>query len=271
MSYSAVPALSIMEAPPAGLEGTTLAIGCVKPHIGRNTPHPERSEGSTLLHPRIVALGLSFWLGALTLVPDALAQGRPGPGMRMPVGGSLGGSPRPPRLTLPTTPDRPGDGRHRFFPYWPYWPYGYYDYDDYFPDSAGYDPESNGYRPADSTRTGYSETYPSEMQRVPVQPPREVYPVYDTVAAIGPLVVSSTPVSRTMVRLSWRDGGLGAKQVAFFLADSSRNVLTAETVRSPPFVAVLKPPAETAYAGMTVVLPGGAVETQYVPYRGQAR
>ena len=99
-----------------------------------------------------------------------------------------------------------------------------------------------------------------------MQPPREVFPVYDTVAAVGPLVVSSTPVSRTMVRLSWRDGGLGAKQVAFFLADSSRNVLAAETVRAPPFVAVLKPPPGTVYAGMAVVLPGGAVETQYVPY-----
>ena len=216
-------------------------------------------------HPRLITLGLSFWLGvSLNPMPDALAQGARGPGMRMPVGGSLGGSPRPPRLTLPTTPDRPGDGRHRFFPYWPYWPYGYYDYDDYFPDSAGYYGD-------DSTGAGYADAYSTETQRVPVQPPREVYPVYDTVTAVGPLVVSSTPVSRTMVRLTWRDGGLGAKQVAFFLADSSRNVLTAETVRSPPFIAVLKPPAETAYAGMTVVLPGGAVETQYVPYQGQRR
>jgi hypothetical protein len=217
-----------------------------------------------LPYPRFVALGLSFCLGALLTSPtDALAQGARGPGMRMPIGGSLGGSSRPPRLTLPSEPDRLGDGRHRFFPYWPYWPYGYYDYDDYFPDSAGYYPD-------DSAGNGYSD-YSPETQRVPVQPPREVYPVYDTVSAVGPLVVSSTPVSRTMVRLSWRDGGLGAKQVAFFLADSSRNVLTAETVRAPPFVAVLKSSAETAYAGMTVVLPGGTVETQYVPYRGQAR
>jgi hypothetical protein len=74
-----------------------------------------------------------------------------------------------------------------------------------------------------------------------------------------------------MVRLTWRDRGLGAKQVAFFLADSARNVLTAEAVRSPPFTALLEAPSETAYAGMTVVLPGGVVESQYVPYRGQAR
>ncbi|HSJ75570.1 MAG TPA: hypothetical protein VK899_05215, partial [Gemmatimonadales bacterium] len=93
----------------------------------------------------------------------------------------------------------------------------------------------------------------------------------DTMTAVGPLVVSSTPVSRTLVRLSWRDGGLGAKQVAFFLADSARNVLAAETVRSPPFVAVLNPLPQTAYAGMTVVLPGGALETQYVPYRRPAQ
>ena len=221
-----------------------------------------------MAHLRRVALGLSVWLVAsLNLLPDAVAQGGRGPGMRMPIGGSIGGSPRPPRLALPpSNPDRPGDGGHRpFFPYWPYyWSDGYYGYDDYFPDSAGY-------YPADSAGNGYSDVYTPETQRVPVQPPREVYPVYDTVAAVGPLVVSSTPVSRTLVRLSWRDGGLGAKQVAFFLADSARNVLTAETVRAPPFVAVLKPPAQTAYAGMTVVLPGGALETQYVPYRGPTR
>ena len=142
-------------------------------------------------HPRLVALGLALWLGACPLA-DALAQGRGGPGMRVPLGGSsLGGSPRPPQLALPSNPNRPGDGRFRpFFPYWPYWPDGYYGYDDYYADSSGYSP-----------------------------------------------------------------------------ADSARNVLAAETVRSPPFVAVLNPPAQTAYAGMTVVLPGGALETQYVPYR----
>ncbi len=151
-----------------------------------------------------------------------------------------------------------------YFPYLPYWPDGYYGYDDYFPDSAGY-------TPADSAGHGHSDVYPAETQHVPVQAAREVYPVYDTVTAVGPLVVSSTPVSRTMVRLSWKDRGTGAKQVAFFLADSARNVLAAETVRAPPFVAVLQPPAQTAYAGMTVVLPGGALETQYVPYRRPTR
>ncbi|MFL5490219.1 MAG: hypothetical protein ACJ8AQ_01975 [Gemmatimonadales bacterium] len=221
-----------------------------------------------MLHRSIVALGLSLCLGASLALSDAVAQAR-GPGMRVPPlggGGSLSGSPRPPRLALPSNPDRPGDGRHRpLFPYyWPYWPDGYYGYDDYFPDSAGYSP-------ADSAGNGHSDVYPAETQRVPMQAPREVYPVYDTVTAVGPLVVSSTPVSRTMVRLSWRDGGTGAKQVAFFLADSARNVLAAETVRSPPFVAVLQPPAQTAYAGMTVVLPGGALETQYVPYRRPAQ
>jgi hypothetical protein len=229
---------------------------------------PQRSERSTLPHPRLVALGLAVCLGAsVSPLADALAQGRGGaggPGMRVPLGGSLGGSPRPPQLALPSNPDRPGDGRFRpFFPYfWPYWPDGYYGYDDYFADSSGYSSDSAGH--------GYSDVHSPEIQHVPVQPPREVYPVYDTVTAVGPLVVSSTPVSRTMVRLSWRGGGTGAKQVAFFLADSARNVLAAETVRSPPFVAVLKLSAQTAYAGMTVVLPGGALETQYVPYRKPA-
>ena len=217
-------------------------------------------------HPRLLTLGLSLWLGAsLNPLADGLAQSARAPALRVPPGGSLGGSARPPRLTLPDDPNRPGeDGHRRFWPYWPYLPYGYYDSDDYHPDSAGY------YRD-DSTGAGYTDAYSTETQRVPVQPPREVYPLYDTLATVGPLIVSSAPDSKTTVRLRWRDGGLGAKQVAFFLADSSRNVLAAETVRSPPFMAVLKAPAQTVYAGMTVVLPGGALETQYVPYPGPTR
>ncbi|HZA98321.1 MAG TPA: hypothetical protein VE399_06055 [Gemmatimonadales bacterium] len=188
--------------------------------------------------------------------PDVLAQGGPGYRIRMPIGGSLGAPVRPPRLTgtTPSTLDQFGQRRGRSFI--PYWPFGYY---------LG----SDGYNyPEDSTGQAYS----TETQRVFVQPAREVYPLYDTVTAVGPLQVSSMLVgSKSMVRLTWRDHGVGADQVAFFLADSARSVLTAETVRSPPFTALLEPASGSAYAGMTVVLPGGTLETQYVPYRRRAR
>jgi hypothetical protein len=136
-----------------------------------------------------------------------------------------------------------------FYPY--YWPFG------------GYYDGSDGYMyPSDST-----ESYTTETQRVPVQPAREVAPVYDTIPPVGPLQVSSLLVgSKRMVRLAWRDNGVGAKQVAFFLADSSKIVLSALTVRSQPFTAMFEPPSGTAFAGMTVMLSGGTLDTQYVPY-----
>jgi hypothetical protein len=192
---------------------------------------------------------------SLAICDSALAQSAPH--MRMPVGGTLSGGGGPPRLTgTPPNTVNPF-GKHRrfrsFFPY--YWPFGYYD-------------GSDGYMyPDDST-----EAYTTETQRVPVQPPRDVYPVYDTVTAVGPLQVSTlTVVSKPMVRVSWRDNGVGAKQVAFFLADSSKTVLSAETVRSAPFTAVLEPVSGTAYAGMTVMLPGGTLDTQYAPYHERTR
>jgi hypothetical protein len=104
------------------------------------------------------------------------------------------------------------------------------------------------------------------------EPAREIYPVDDSIVAVGRLQISFEPiVSRTIVRLSWRDHGVGASQVAFFLADTARAVLSAQTVRSPPFTALFEPPPGTAFAGMTVVLPGGTLVTQFLPYRGSHR
>ena len=50
-----------------------------------------------------------------------------------------------------------------------------------------------------------------------------------------------------------------------------RAVLAAQTVRSPPFTALFEPPPGTAFTGMTVVLPGGTLVTQFLPYRRRAR
>jgi hypothetical protein len=207
---------------------------------------------------RITAIAISFGFAAsLTIAENAFAQGVGGYRMRMPTGVALGASVRPPRLTGidPSTLDPFRDHRRRSFI--PYLPFGWY-----YLGSDGY-----AY-PADSTGQAYS----TDTQRVPVQPAREVYPIYDTVPPVGPLQVSLVQVgSQAMVRLTWRDHGVGAKQVAFFLADSARRVLTAETIRSPPFTVLLQPPSGTAYGAMTVVLPGGTLETQYVPYQRPRR
>ena len=100
-----------------------------------------------------------------------------------------------------------------------------------------------------------------------VKPARNI-PTLDDSAAVGELqVTEDTNDSKKAVRLTWPDKGGGATQVAFFLADSGRAVLAAETVRSPPFTWLFEPQPRTAFAGMTVVLPGGSLLTQYVPFR----
>jgi hypothetical protein len=163
--------------------------------------------------------------------------------MRVPTGASI----RPPRLTgtTPSILDQAGGqfGRRVVVPY------------QYF---AWYPVGSGDYAyPADST------DYSMETESA-----RDSYPVDDSVPAVGRLLVSLEPiVSRTIVRLTWRDHGVGAAQVAFFLADRARAVLSAQTVRSPPFTALFEPPPGTAFAGMTVVLPGGTLVTQFLPYR----
>jgi hypothetical protein len=216
-------------------------------------------------YSRFAAVAGSFWLMVL-LIPPESGQAQTVTGMRVPaahpVGGPVGlnGGMRPPRLVgTPRSSLDPFRNHRRFRSFFPYyWPFGYYDGSDAYmspDDSTGYSDDSTG------------EDYYTETQRVPVQPAREVYPVYDTVTAVGPMQVSTVTVaSKPMMRLTWRDNGVGAKQVAFFLADSSKTVLSAETVRSVPFTAVLEPPPGTAYAGMTVMLSGGTLDTEYVPY-----
>ena len=198
--------------------------------------------------PCFVAVGVCFGLTVLLTIPeDGLAQSVPGYRMRVPSGASV----RPPRLTgtTPSIPGRAGGhfGRRFVVPYLylPWYPVGSSDY--------AYPDDSTDY----STET---------------EPAREIYPVDDSVPAVGRLQVSFEPiVSRTIVRLTWRDHGVGASQVAFFLADTARAVRSAQTVRSPPFTALFEPPPGTAFAGMTVVLPGGTLVTQFLPYRRQRR
>ena len=198
---------------------------------------------------RLLAVGVCFGLTVLLITPDnGLAQSVPGYRMRVPTVASV----RPPRLTG-TTPGMAGRAGGQFgrrfvvpYQYFPWYPVGSSDY---------------AY-PGDSTGDYSMET----------EPAREIYPVDDSVPAVGRLQVSFEPiVSRTVVRLTWRDHGVGAAQVAFFLADRARAVLSAQTVRSPPFTALFEPPPGTAFAGMTVVLPGGTLVTQFLLYRRRAR
>jgi hypothetical protein len=74
-------------------------------------------------------------------------------------------------------------------------------------------------------------------------------------------------VPRSVLRLTWRNLDLPAAQVALFLADSSQSVLSAQTLRSPPFTALFEPHPATAFVGMTVVWPDGTLSTRFAPYR----
>ena len=162
---------------------------------------------------------------------------------------------RPPRLVgVPQgSPNRGGRFGHRFFAPYPY--FGFYPYG-----SIGYD------YPDDSVADYAVDSTPDYATQV--EPARYVYPVDQSVPAdVGRLQLALMPgTRRTIVRLSWPDRGVGAAQVAFFLADASRRVLSAQTVRTPPFTALFEPTIRTAFAGMTVVLPNGALVTRFVPY-----
>jgi hypothetical protein len=207
-----------------------------------------------MVNPKMSLVGLVSLALLLSISDNALAQ-HSGFRMRMPAGISLNGGARPPRLigTPERNPNR-GNGRfqHRFFS--PY-PFGFYPYG-----SGNYD------YPEDSTADYAPDSVPGYSTEVVPAP--EVYPVDQSVpATVGQLQVSVEPAgSRDIVRLSWRDRGVYASQVAFFLADGSRNVLSAQTVRAPPFTALFEPSAKTAFAGMSVVLPNGALVTRFVPY-----
>jgi hypothetical protein len=78
-------------------------------------------------------------------------------------------------------------------------------------------------------------------------------------------------VPATVLRLTWRSSGLEAAQVSLFLADSAQAVLASQTLRAPPFTALLDPPAGTAYAGVTAVWPDGTSSSRLVPYRVRPR
>jgi hypothetical protein len=213
-----------------------------------------------MLRLRFAAVGVSFWLTVLLTAPqNGLAQSVPGYRMRAPIGAPhgrhFGPSVRPPRLTgFPDgTLNVPGRRFRRHFVF-PYQNFGWY-----FVGSDGY-----AY-PDDSASGAYS------MERES-GPARDIYPVYDSVPDVGRLEVSSRHVaSATVLRLTWRDHGVGATQVAFFLADSAKAVLSAQTDRSPPFTAQFEAPPGTRFAGMTLVLPNGNLVTQYVPSRRLAR
>ena len=197
----------------------------------------------------VTVVGVSIWLAVLLTTPDAgFAQSVPGYRMRSPLGSQVGASVRPPRLSVSaegSLENRGGPFRRQFAD--PYESFGWYlvGLDDY------------AYRD-DSTAGTHSTA---------TEPARDIYPVYDSVPDVGRLQVSATRIGPgIVVRLTWPDRGIAAAQVAFFLADTAKAVLSAQTDRSPPFTALLEPPPGTAFAGMTVVLPNGTLVTQYTPF-----
>ncbi len=78
-------------------------------------------------------------------------------------------------------------------------------------------------------------------------------------------------VTATGLRLTWKDAGQVAAEVALFLADSARSMLSVQTVRTPPYTALFEPPPGTAFAGMTVAWPDGSTSTRFVSYRALRR
>ena len=201
---------------------------------------------------------------SLTTAGDALAQDAPVYRTRPPATappGQLGGSARPPRLTAtPPGPVDPGAGRRRFF--FPYaffdgYPVGIYDYNYVDDSTADY--------PVDSAQV--REVDPADYS-TEVKPAAKVQALDDT-AGVGPLQMKvETSGSKSLIRLTWpNQQNISAAQVAFFLADSAKAVLSAQTVRAPPFSAVFEPAPRTAFTGMTVVLPGGTLVTRFLPYR----
>jgi hypothetical protein len=78
-------------------------------------------------------------------------------------------------------------------------------------------------------------------------------------------------VTRTGVRLTWKDAGQPAGEVTLFLADATRNPLAVQAVRAPSYSALFEPPPGTAFAGMTVVWPDGSASTRVVAYRPLGR
>jgi hypothetical protein len=218
---------------------------------------------TTLLRPPFAAVAVCCGLIVLlSAAQDALAQGSPGYRTRIPPGVTPGARPgssvRAPRLSGTQPSTRSSGFRQQFFSPYQYlgpYPIGSYESADADDSTGGYSADSARVRDVDpanySTEVGLAGT----IQRL------------DDSTAVGKLqVTEETDSSRNAVRLTWRDDGVGATQVAFFLADSNRAVLAAETVRSPPFTWRFEPQARTKFVGMTVVLQRGSLVTQYVPY-----
>jgi hypothetical protein len=193
---------------------------------------------------RFAVVAGCFGLTVLLAIPDSgLAQST-----AIPLG-RTGASVNPPRLTGTPPSTVPVDGHfgRRFVV--PFAFFGWYPY------------VSNDYTYQEDSTADYS-------MKAETEPASGVYPTDDSVPDVGRLHVSFESIaSKTVVRLTWRDSGVTAAQVAFFLADRARTVLSAQTVRSPPFTALFEPPPGTAFAGMTVVLPGGTLVTQFLAYR----
>jgi hypothetical protein len=199
----------------------------------------------------------------LTAAQDAVAQGSPGYRTRVPPGSTPGARPgssvRPPRLrgTQPNTRS-PARFRQQFFSPYQYlgpYPIGWYESADAEDSTGGYSADSASVRDVDPAN------YSTEVKPAPT------VQKLDDSTAVGKLqVTEDTDGSRNTVRLTWRDDGVSATQVAFFLADSAHAVLAAETVRTPPFTWSFEPQTRTKFVGMTVVLRGGSLVTQYVPY-----
>ncbi len=159
-----------------------------------------------------------------------------------------------------------------FFGPWNGYAYPYYG-DPY----AYRDPYARDPRLKDVDTLPQADTLPTTDRSPAADTPP---PLAGRVAVPGPsgtdsLVVEQATLSgeRTVsvLRVSWRPMGRQAEEVALFLADTAQAILAVQTVRAPPFAAVFEPPAETVFAGMTVVWPSGSKSTRLVAVPGLSR
>jgi hypothetical protein len=148
-----------------------------------------------------------------------------------------------------------------------------------------------GWSPYLGTWSGYGYPYlpAAGAYATETTPTADISPVSDTRPVLGrqlavpgigegtgdTLVVEQVSLMdiapRPVLRLTWQNPGLEAAQVVLFLADTAQSVLSAQTLRSPPFTALFEPSPGTRFVGMTVVWPDGTLSTRFVPYPSQAR
>jgi hypothetical protein len=201
--------------------------------------------------------------------------------------------PPAPRLGSPSSPDRRpgyaprgrhdgrrsqlGDGRRSrpvVIVVSPYDGYGYAPGGYYGSNYIGRGFNAGGYGSASTTtytgsyaplamRAEDTERADTTYVRYEPAPPADVPDV--TAASPAAISLAVERVAGSMLRLRWTGRTAGVHDVTLVVADASRRVLAAQTVRAAPFSAVFDNAARVAFVGTTVVRADGTSTTTLVP------